>query len=188
MGSGGAGKSALSRQIGAITGLPVIHLDHHYWEPGWVPTPNDVWVERQRALLDQPSWVADGNYGGTLELRATLADTIVFVDMPRRVCLSRAVRRLRSPILQAEGCPQKVDVEFLRWIWAFPKNTRPKVLDVLGRHAPTTDVVQLRSGADIRAFLSRLRHRRVDLTGLDETAGGAGITSARAGSVTVHPR
>jgi adenylate kinase family enzyme len=157
VGSGGAGKSALARQLGAVTGLPVIHLDHHYWGPGWEPTPGPEWVERQRELLAGPAWIADGNYGGTLELRARLADTIVFLDLPRRVCLSRAVRRLRSPILQAPGCPQKLDREFVRWIWSFPKQTRPKVLAVLGRHAPTTGVVHLRSGADIRRFLSRLR-------------------------------
>jgi hypothetical protein len=97
--------------------------------------------------------------------RATLADTIVFVDLPRRVCLSRAMRRVRSPILQAPGCPQKVDREFLRWIWAFPKDTRPKVLSILGRHAPTTDIVHLRSRVDVWTFLSRLRRRSVDLTG-----------------------
>ncbi len=188
VGSGGAGKSALARQIGAITGLPVIHLDHHYWEPGWVPTPNAVWVERQRGLLEGPRWVVDGNYGGTLELRATLADTIVFVDLPRRVCLARAMRRVRSPILQAEGCPQKVDREFLRWIWAFPKDTRPKVLCILGRHAPTTDIVHLRSRAEVRWFLSRLRRRSVDLTGVDDESADPGVATARGRAESVHPR
>jgi adenylate kinase family enzyme len=188
VGSGGAGKSALARQMGAITGLPVIHLDHHYWAPGWVPTPNDVWVQRQRELLAGPGWIADGNYGGTLELRASLADTIVFVDLPRRVCISRAMRRVRSPILQAEGCPQKVDLEFLHWIWSFPKDTRPKVLGVLGRHAPTTDVVQLRSMPEVRAFLSRLRRRVVDLTGPDGDAGDPGAAPSPAHPAVAHRR
>jgi adenylate kinase family enzyme len=162
VGSGGAGKSALARQVGAMTGLPVIHLDHHYWKPGWVPTPNDEWVPRQRELISGERWVVDGNYGGTLELRAERADTIVFVDLSRRVCLSRALRRVRSPILQAPGCPQKVDVEFLRWIWDFPRKTRPKVVAILGAHAPTTAVVQLRSPAEVRAFLARLRRTAPD--------------------------
>jgi adenylate kinase family enzyme len=157
VGSGGAGKSALARQIGAITGLPVIHLDHHYWSPGWIPMPDDEWEVHQRELLAGPCWVADGNYGGTLELRAELADTVVFLDLPRRVCLSRVMRRIRSPVLQAPGCPQKVDLEFLRWVWSFPNKTRPRVLEVLARHAPTTEVVFLRSGADIRGFLARIR-------------------------------
>jgi adenylate kinase family enzyme len=157
IGSGGAGKSMLARQIGAIAGLPVIHLDHHYWSPGWEPMADDDWVVRQRELLSGERFVVDGNYGATLELRAELADTIVFLDLPRRVCLARAVRRFRSPILQAPGCPQRVDTEFLRWIWDFPERTRPRLLAVLGTYAATTEVVQLRSASEVRAFLADLR-------------------------------
>lgn len=161
VGSGGAGKSMLARQIGAIAGLPVIHLDHHYWSPGWVPTPDDEWVVRQRRLLAGDRWVVDGNYGATLELRAELADTAVFLDLPRHVCIARAVRRFRSPILQAPGCPQKVDAEFLRWIWEFPSRSRPRLLAILGTYAARTDIVQLRSASEVRAFLARLRRDTV---------------------------
>jgi adenylate kinase family enzyme len=157
IGSGGAGKSTLARQIGGITGLPVVHLDHHYWSPGWVATPDAEWVERQRALLDGARWVVDGNYGATLELRAERADTVVFLDLPRRVCLARALRRFRSPVLQAPGCPQKVDADFLRWIWEFPRRTRPRLLAVLDTYAAATEVVHLRSTGETRSFLSRLR-------------------------------
>jgi adenylate kinase family enzyme len=157
IGSGGAGKSMLSRQIGAILDLPVIHLDQHYWSPGWVATPDDEWLDRQRELLAGDRWVVDGNYGGTLELRAELADTIVFLDLPRRVCVARALRRLRSPVLQAEGCPQRMDAQFLRWIWSFPTHTRPRMLAVLSTYAATTDVVHLRSSAQVRTLLAELR-------------------------------
>lgn len=147
----------LARQIGAILELPVIHLDQHYWSPGWVPTPDDEWLERQHELLSGDHWVVDGNYGGTLELRAELADTIVFLDLPRRVCVTRVLRRLRSPILQAPGCPQRVDAEFLRWIWNFPSHTRPRLLAVLGTYSATTEVVRLQSAEEVRGLLAELR-------------------------------
>ena len=153
-GSGGAGKSMLARQIGAITGLPVIHLDHCYWSPGWVPMPDDEWVPFQRDLLAADRWIVDGNYDATLELRAELADTIVFLDLPRRVCLTRAVRRFRSPILQAPGCPQKVDAQFLRWIWNFPERSRPRLLAVLAPTPPPPGSCSSRSATEVRAFLA----------------------------------
>ena len=188
VGSGGAGKSALARQIGAITGLPVIHLDHHYWGPGWVPTPNAIWVEHQRALLEGPRWVVNGNYGGTLELRR---DPRRHHRVPGPAPAGLPVTRDAPgavPILQAEGCPQKVDREFLRWIWAFPKDTRPKVLCILGRHAPTTDIVHLRSRAEVRWFplptaASERRPRRSDNESADP-----GVATARGRAESVHPR
>ena len=38
LGCGGAGKSTLARRLGAATGLPVVHLDGLYWQPGWLKT------------------------------------------------------------------------------------------------------------------------------------------------------
>jgi adenylate kinase family enzyme len=50
IGCGGAGKSCLSRELAARLGLPIIYLDTHYWQPGWVPTPMEEWVARQDDL------------------------------------------------------------------------------------------------------------------------------------------
>ena len=42
LGRGGAGKSALSRQLSDVTGIPTIELDALFWQPG--PTPMDPWA------------------------------------------------------------------------------------------------------------------------------------------------
>jgi hypothetical protein len=49
-GMAGAGKSTFSRALSAKTGLPVIHLDVHFWKPGWVESSVDEWREKQRDL------------------------------------------------------------------------------------------------------------------------------------------
>jgi hypothetical protein len=61
-GMAGAGKSTFSRALSAKTGLPVIHLDVHFWNPGWVAPPEDEWREKQRVLLTSDEWIVDGNY------------------------------------------------------------------------------------------------------------------------------
>lgn len=43
IGSGGAGKSTLARQVGKILGLDVIHLDAVYWRRGWTEPPKPEW-------------------------------------------------------------------------------------------------------------------------------------------------
>jgi adenylate kinase family enzyme len=43
IGSRGAGKSTLARKLGGILGLPVIHLDKEYWQPGWTEPPKAEW-------------------------------------------------------------------------------------------------------------------------------------------------
>ena len=98
-GIAGAGKSTFSRALSERTGLPVIHLDVHFWKPGWVPTPDDEWRATQRRLLAGAEWIADGNYPDTLDVRLERADTVVFIDTPWSICARRAfVRGIRRPV------------------------------------------------------------------------------------------
>src|SRR5262245_56553122 len=105
-GMAGAGKSTFSRSLAAKTGLPVIHLDLHFWKPGWVAPSESEWREKQAGLLAGDAWIADGNYHETLDLRLERADTVVILDTPWWVCSGRAfVRGLRKPVGEMpEGC------------------------------------------------------------------------------------
>ena len=90
IGMAGAGKSTFSRALSARTGLPVIHLDFHYWKPGWVKPSEDEWREKQRGLLAGPAWIADGNDLATLDLRLERAEAVVLLDTPWWICAGRA--------------------------------------------------------------------------------------------------
>lgn len=94
IGSGGAGKSTLARRLGEKTGIEVIHLDMLYWKPGWVKTGKEEWCEIVRQATEKESWIMDGNFGGTFEMRAEAADTIIFLEISRLVCLYRVLKRL----------------------------------------------------------------------------------------------
>lgn len=50
IGCAGSGKSTLARRLAAKTGLPAVHLDQHYWRPGWVEPPREEWQARAAAL------------------------------------------------------------------------------------------------------------------------------------------
>ena len=69
IGSGGAGKSTFARQLAALTGLPVIHLDRHYWRPRWERTPTEEWNGIVQDLAAGAAWIIDGNYTNSLPLR-----------------------------------------------------------------------------------------------------------------------
>ena len=60
-GMAGAGKSTFAQQLSAKTGLPVIHLDVHFWKPGWVERSDTEWRDVQSTLLASDEWIADGN-------------------------------------------------------------------------------------------------------------------------------
>ncbi|MGZ8412152.1 MAG: AAA family ATPase [Gemmatirosa sp.] len=161
IGSGGAGKSTLAVRVAARLGVPLVHLDARYWHPGWLATPADVWRREVETLVAGPAWVMDGNYGGTLDLRLAASDTVVFLDLPRVVCLTRVLGRAlryrgRSRPDMAPGCPERLSWEFVRWVWEYPTRRRPDVLRRLAALAPTTRVVVLRSPRAVDAWLATL--------------------------------
>ena len=160
IGSGGAGKSVLSRRLAELTGLPVIHLDREYWGPGWQPMqPEERWEARVRELVSGERWILDGNFGGTMHIRLAAADTVVFLDLPRPVCLWNVIRRWAtyrnaSRPDMTPGNREKLDLKFLRWIWDYPRTRRPGILRQLAELPPTTSVVHLRSRRAIDSFVA----------------------------------
>lgn len=159
IGSGGSGKSTLATKLGQLLNLEVIHLDKFYWRAGWVEPSKEEWLHTVMDLINRDSWIIDGNYSGTLELRMQRCDTIVFLDLSRLVCIWRIVKRnLRyrrggRPDM-AEGCHEKLDLEFVSWVWNYSRRSRPKVVERIRRHAGDKRVIWLRSNADVEEFLS----------------------------------
>jgi adenylate kinase family enzyme len=158
IGSGGAGKSVFSTELGQRAGLPVIHLDREFWKPGWVPTDDSAWEARVREIVAGDRWITDGNYSGTMDIRFARADTVVFLDIPRLVCLTAAISRSihyrqGSRPDMTEGNAEKFDLEFLSWIWSYPRLKRPKILRKLDALPPSVTVVRLSSRRSMREWL-----------------------------------
>src|SRR5262245_17563327 len=146
--------------MGEHLGLEVIHLDQIFWHPGWEPTPSERWRAIQTRLVAGDRWIMDGNYGNSMSIRVAAADTVVFVALPRRTCIIRAVRRWwrhRGREVHAFGCPERMHWEFFWWMWRFPRVSRPHLLATLAQHAGDgTTLVTLRSQSDVDRFLAEL--------------------------------
>ena len=136
MGSSGSGKSTFARRLSEMTGIPFVSLDTLYWKPGWVPSDNAEFGQRVAEVVRQPQWVMDGNYtsSGAGELRRHSSDTVIWFDLPRRTCVFGIMKRIAGSYGKvrremAEGCPERIDFEFFRYVWTYRNRQRPKLLD-----------------------------------------------------------
>ena len=162
IGCSAAGKSTVAREMGRILGLEVIHLDKLLWGPGCQLAEPRKECQAVLCLLDRPQWIIDGNYTASLPMRLAAADTVVVVDFSRLRCLGRAIKRLmqyrgRTRPDMGEGCPEQLNLEFLRWIWNYPRQERPQLFRQLDQHGGHTRVVFLRNPQEVERWLDELR-------------------------------
>lgn len=159
VGSPGSGKTRLARELGIRTGIEVISLDHHYWQPRWRETPAQQWRAIHRALLSADQWIVDGTYVDTIDDRLAAADTVVVLRYTRVRCVLRVLRRILLHYgndVQAPGCPEKLSLVFLRYVWRFPLDQQPLIDAAVERHRPTITVVQVTSNRERVRFLAGL--------------------------------
>jgi adenylate kinase family enzyme len=158
----GSGKSTFSKDLSTRTGLPLNHLDLHYWKPAWVRPSDDEWRVTQRSLLAGDAWIADGNYHETLDLRLERADTVVVLATPWWLCAGQAfVRGVRRPVgaVVPDGCDDSV-IQRLRDEWGSigvnwrDRRTQPEQeRAIISEHGQHAALHVFRSKRAARAFI-----------------------------------
>ena len=130
IGCSGSGKSTLARDLGEIKKLPVIHIDKMYWKSGWVLRSIEEVIPMVEAVAKTDQWVFDGNNTSSFGCRISRADTLIFLDFPTYLCMSRVIWRVikykmgQARTDMADGCPERFDwefVKFLKWIYDYKK-------------------------------------------------------------------
>lgn len=155
----GAGKSTIARKLKACLGLPVIHLDQHYHLPNWEEPSTEVWRNRVSQLVNGERWIMDGNYGGSLDIRLPVADTVIFMDYPTSTCLWRVLTRTWKyrgtvrPDMPA-GCRERFDLNFLHYVATFNIVRRPILLKQIEAFHGRT--VLLKSDEAVADFLREI--------------------------------
>lgn len=103
VGDSGSGKSTLARALAARLGVPYLELDAVNHQPGWVPLPPDDLRRAVAATISGEGWVVDGNYSAVRQLVWERADTVVWLDLPRRTVMRQIIwRTLRRVALRQE--------------------------------------------------------------------------------------
>ena len=161
VGCSGAGKSTLALCLGAALGFPVTHVDRIYWTAGWINRSREETRRLVSEAISADKWIFEGNNSSSFDLRIAQADTIIFLDFPVPLCLFRIAKRVlanygRVRPDMAEGCPEGVDWEFLRWVAGYRNNLRPEILEMLENAPEGIKVHHLKGPAAVDAFLAGL--------------------------------
>ena len=97
MGNSGSGKTTLAARLAKALDADLVELDALNWERGWVALNESDPEELERrfcAATGGERWVTAGSYTGLCQ-RAfwPRLDSIVWLDLPMRICVWRLLRR-----------------------------------------------------------------------------------------------
>jgi adenylate kinase family enzyme len=162
VGCSGGGKSTLSQKLAWQFALTYVSIDRDIlWLPGWVQRGKDEQRRRIAERIAGDRWIMDGTSPSSFDIRLPRADIVIWVRMPRLLCIWGVVTRWlryigRTRPEMAPGCIEKIDWEFLRFIWTFEEKFTPRILLGIGEHGPQVPVLTLKSRREMRQLLDLL--------------------------------
>ncbi|KQV27976.1 AAA family ATPase [Rhizobium sp. Root1203] len=162
-GCSGGGKSTFSQKLSRTLGLRYVSMDREvFWLPGWVWRPRAEQRQLIAGIVAEDRWIIDGNNPKSLDLRLPRADIVLWVRVPRWLCLWSIVRRGfvyrgKTRPDMAPGCLERIpDWHFISYVWNFERDDVPEFMEGVRLHGPFVPIVQLSSRAEMRALLHRV--------------------------------
>jgi adenylate kinase family enzyme len=164
IGNAGGGKSTMCRALSSVHALPYHAIDKIQWRPNWVLTPEPEFTEAHEALISKDRWLIDG-YGPwpSVIRRASIADTIIFVDHPIAVHFWWAFKRQIKSLFVGrpdgpEGCPMfPVTIRLFRMMWWLHREMRPKLAAAIEARRGSARIIHIRSPRELARFTANPR-------------------------------
>lgn len=165
VGGPGSGKSTLARKMGDITGLPVVHIDHIHWQPGWIERSSAEKDRLTRIAHANDEWIFEGGHFRTFDERLARADTFIWLDVSVWRRLWRVVKRTMRDLGKnrpdlPEDCPERINLEtlkFLHFIWTTRNRWRDKIAGVCASPPSGLLCHRFTSTAQINAYVESLK-------------------------------
>lgn len=158
IGCPGSGKSSLAVWLSKELSLPLVHLDKINWLNNQEYLSRDKFNNQLTNELMKKEWLIDGNYNRTLEKRITHADTVIWLDLPKQVCLFRIIKRYitNHHKVNSHGNPDTISWSFIKFVWQFNKKTSPQIKNLETMYKKHTNFITLHSTKEVSYFKKNL--------------------------------
>ena len=149
----GGGKSTFALRLHKQTGIPLHHLDRHFFESNWVERDYQEFLKIQQSLVEGTLWIIDGNSLKSLEMRYARADVVVYFNYPRWICYWRILKRLfdKNPEIKdrADGCRETIRFGLLHYIWGFENRVANQIRGFQKQY-PNAKFIEIKSDKDLQ--------------------------------------
>ena len=160
IGSPGAGKSVFSKKLNDITNIQLYHLDMLYHNEDGTHIAKEEFEKKLIEIFKEDSWIIDGNYQRTMEMRLKECDTVFLLDFPTDVCIEGAESRIGKKREDLPWVEEKLDEDFKQVIMDFPREKLPKIYELLDRYKDKIDIIIFKSRDEANNYIKQMNRTR----------------------------
>lgn len=153
IGCPGSGKSTFSHKLHNVTQIKLFHLDALYWNKDGTHITREELIAKQKEIFRLDSYIIDGNFKSTLELRIKEADVIFLFDLPTATCLNGAKNRKgNTPDMP---CQLHSNDELLDFIKKFNTDIMPTMKELFEKY--NSNIITFHSHREADEYIENLK-------------------------------
>lgn len=161
IGCPGSGKTTFAKKLSEKNRIPLFHLDSIWHNPDGTHISRAEFDIRLAEIMENSTWIIDGNYSRTLEMRLSSCDTVFLFDLPVDICLEGAISRLGKKRPDFPCLVEELDSDFKQTIEQFPQKNLPTVYSLLEKYSDK-DIIIFKNREDADFFLTEEKHKYVN--------------------------
>ena len=157
IGCPGSGKSYFSKKLKDILNYPIYHLDLIWNKPDKTTISREEFDSILNKKFLEDTWIMDGNYQRTLEMRINACDTIILLDFDLEVSLEGATSRVGQ---QRDDMPWKeesLSEEFKNKILSFREEKLPEIYKLLDKYKDEKEIIIFKNREESNNYLDGLK-------------------------------
>ncbi len=138
------------------------HIDQLFFNPNWEEKSRKELRESiQSIVTHNDKWIIDGNYADTIPIRFEECTLVIILDYPRSIYFTRVLKRIFTNLGRvrpdmAPGCQERLDLDFLKYVWEYDKKLEPLLKLVYTHLNKDTKVLHFRQPKQTEQFLRTL--------------------------------
>ena len=107
-------------------------------------------------IFKEDSWIIDGNYQRTIEMRIKECDTVFLLDFSTEVCVSGAEARVGTKREDVPWEVDKLDEEFKQTILDFRRDKLPKIYEILDNYKDKVNIIIFKSREETDNYINEM--------------------------------
>lgn len=153
IGCPGSGKTTFAEKLRDKMDIPLFYLDAIWHKPDRTHISREEFDVRLDEILKLDSWIIDGNYSRTVELRIKACDTVFLFDLPTEICIEGATARLGKGRYDMPWIDTALDPKLKEEIENFTVKNLPIIYDLLEKYKDGRNIVIFKDRAETERYL-----------------------------------